>query len=179
MDYQEIENQQIHRLQIYCEQHVKLGDIVADRFNAEWMDDCWEYIKEQVQKDCESGKGAQIWHTAIYRLCRDYFNDNLHEVRAKEKAEKEAKEKERIANVKAQNKAAKAKAEKDAKKLEAKMEKAEKKAPKIEKSIEKFAKKYKIDVKSQPEVKQPSVKQPQPENKPEPGQLDFLALLGV
>lgn len=135
MDYQEIKKQQIHRLQIYCEQHVKLGDIVADRFNAEWMDDCWEYIKEQVQKDCESGKGAQIWHTAIYRLARDYFNDNLHEVREKEKAEK--------------------------------------KAPKIEKSIEKFAKKYKIDVKSQP-----SVKQPQPENNPEPGQLDFIALLG-
>lgn len=145
MNYEEIEKQQIHRLRIYCEQHVKLGDIVADRFNAEWMDDCWKYIKEQVQKDCESGKGAQIWHTAIYRLCRDYFNDNLHEARENEKAGK------------------------DAKKLEAK----------IEKSIEKFAKKNKIDVKSQPEVKQPSVKQPQPEKKPEHGQLDIFALMGV
>lgn len=71
-----IEAKGMRRLQKYVEQQCKEDKHLRDRYNPDLMERCWEWIREQVSNTARNGIAA-VWHDNIYKLARDYFNDEI------------------------------------------------------------------------------------------------------
>ena len=91
----------------------------CDKFagNEDKFDRCMDFLV-QVAKEILEGKNGEIPDEVCYRICRDYFNDEIWKAEDEENERKKAEEEER----------AKEKAEKE-KKAPEKSAKAKKKAP--------------------------------------------------
>ena len=145
------------------------------------FDRCMDYLTACAREILNSESG-EVDNEVCYRICRDYFNDELWKKEDEEKAERDAK-----ARKKADEAAAK-KAAAEAKKAEAKKKAAEEKkaAAEARKKAAALAKK-----KAEEERKAAELKKMQEEAareaeavkadsmKPEPDQLDFFAIMGV
>lgn len=83
-----IEAKGMRRLQKYVEQQCKDDEHLRDRYNPDLMDRCWEWIREQVSNTARNGVAA-VWHDNIYKLARDYFNDEIYK-KSKDDSRKKA-----------------------------------------------------------------------------------------
>lgn len=78
-----IEAKGMRRLQKYVEQQCKEDEHLRERYNPGLMERCWEWIREQVSNTARNGVAA-VWHDNIYKLARDYFNDEIYKNPAEE-----------------------------------------------------------------------------------------------
>lgn len=153
------------------------------------LDDCLEYLTECA---CEilGHKNGEVSNETCFRICRDYFNDEVWKAEEEEKAEQAAKaeklkadQKKREEECAAKKKAIEAKkAAAEAKKAELARKKAEAEAKKQAELLAK--KKAEEERKAELERKKAEAAKQAEEAKspamaPEPGQLDFFALMGV
>lgn len=153
----------------------------CDKFagNEDKLDRCISYL-EDVASQILDGKSGDVPDEVCFRICRDYFNDEIWKVEDEEaaQAKAEAEERARRAEEKKKAKAEKGKkAAAEAKKTEAAKKKAEASAPEAAKPVE-----------PSPEKAEPEKKPMETENsapahaakiQPEPGQIDFFALMGA
>ena len=171
------------------------------------IDDCIKYLTA-CAKEILGGKNGEVNNETCYRICRDYFNDEIWAKEDQEKAE---------AQKKSENIAKKAKKEKTAKKApkmtaaQVEKEAVEKENARIEKLKEKHGLKQPEEPKPEPEkpkfqvcpecgkeflnlyhgvcltcyekkhvaTASEAVQDKTATMKPEPGQLDFFALMVV
>ena len=79
----------------------------CDKFagNEDKFDRCISYLEECAKKILE-GKNGDVPDEVCFRICRDYFNDEIWKVEDEEKAERDAKAKERAEKAEAKKKAA-------------------------------------------------------------------------
>ena len=98
------------------------------------LDDCIEYLTA-CAKEILGGKNGEVDNETCYRICRDYFNDELWAKEDEEKAEREAKL--------AKAKKAKNKTEKTEKKAKKKTEEPKKEPEQAKNKTEKTEKKAK------------------------------------
>ena len=152
------------------------------------FDRCMDYLTE-CAKEILNSKNGEVDNEVCYRICRDYFNDEIWKKEDEEKAERDAKARKKADEAAAKKAAAEAK-KAEAKKKAAEEKKAAAEARKAEalakKKAEALAKK-----KAEEERKAAELKKMQEEaareaeavkaasKKPEPGQLDFFAIMGV
>ena len=117
------------------------------------LDDCIDYLTE-CAREILNHKNGEVDNETCYRICRDYFNDELWAKEDEEKAAKEAKRKELAEKKKAPKKAAK-KTEPKAKKVTQDFEKeqADKERERLEKLKEKHGLKAAEPPKKEPEAK--------------------------
>lgn len=151
------------------------------------LDDCIDYLTD-CAAEILGHKSGEVDNETCFRICRDYFND---EIWAKEDQEKAAKAEKRKDDRKRleEERAARKKAAEEKKKAEALAKKAAAEARKAEiarKKAEALAKK-----KAEEEAKKAELERMKADAarkaeamkadsiKPEPGQLDFFALMGV
>lgn len=137
----------------------------CDKFpgNEDKLDGCIDYLTK-CAKEILGGKNGEVDNETCYRICRDYFNDEIW--KKKEAAEKKAAKK---AASEAKKKAAEEKnAAAEARKAEiARQEEAEEEAKMAE------LERMKAEAAREAEaMKADSIK-------PEPVQLDFFAIMGV
>jgi len=117
------------------------------------LDDCIDYLTECAREILDH-KNGEVDNETCYRICRDYFNDDLWAKEAEEKAAKKAKLKESAEKKKAPKKAAK-KTEPKAKKVTQDFEKEQldKERERLEKLKEKHGLKAAEPPKKEPEAK--------------------------
>ena len=173
--------------------------------NEDRLDDCLDYLTDCAREILDS-KSGEVADEVCYRICRDYFDDelwNVEEVKTKAEA---AKIESKIQQAKFKKEKA-AQAVKDAK---AQMAKAKKEVKKIEKESSEFhrkeKRKYMEAIAKEPEKpkfpscrvcgrevinvykdgmcvecydKRPMQAEKTAQNQPVPGQLDFFAAMGV
>lgn len=79
----------------------------CDKFagNEDKLDRCLEYLTD-CAKEILGGKNGEVDNETCYRICRDYFNDEIWKKEEEEQAEKDRRQKE-AAEKKAAEKAAK------------------------------------------------------------------------
>ena len=137
----------------------------CDKFpgNEDKLDRCLEYLNGCAMEILD-GKNGDVPDEVCFRICRDYFNDEIWKKEDEEKAEALAKKK---AEAEAKKKAAE---ERKAAELKRKME-----AEAIEKKIKEEEDKRKL------EDAKLAAKGAEQKMKADvcPGQLDFLAAMGV
>lgn len=117
------------------------------------LDDCIDYLTECAREILDH-KNGEVDNETCYRICRDYFNDELWAKEDEEKAARESKRKESAEKKKAPKKAAK-KTEPKAKKVTQDFEKeqADKERERLEKLKEKHGLKAAEPPKKEPEAK--------------------------
>lgn len=117
------------------------------------LDDCIDYLTECAREILDH-KNGEVDNETCYRICRDYFNDELWAKEDEEKAAKEEKRMELAEKKKAPKKAAK-KTEPKAKKVTQDFEKeqADKERERLEKLKEKHGLKAAEPPKKEPEAK--------------------------
>jgi len=134
----------------------------CDKFagNEDKFERCMEYLTECAQEILE-GKNGDVPDEVCFRICRDYFNDEIWKKEDEEAAQAKAEAEERAAKNEAKKKAAAAKkAAAEAKKAEEAKKKADEAAAK---KAEAESKKAEGTAKAETC----------------PGQLDFLAMMGA
>lgn len=146
------------------------------------LDDCIEYLTD-CAREILGGKNGAVNNETCYRICRDYFNDEVWKEADAEKAKREAKAKKKAAEAAAKKKAAEEKkAAAEARKAEIARKKAEREAQKqaalLAKKKAEEEKKAELERKKAEAAKQ-AEEAKSPAMAPEPGQLDFFALMGV
>lgn len=106
----------------------------CDKFagNEDKLDRCIEYLTE-CAREIRNGKSGDVPDEVCFRICRDYFNDEIWKQEDAEKAERDAKAKERAEKAEAEERARLA-AEKKAKDKKGKKAKPRKEKPKEEKA---------------------------------------------
>lgn len=101
------------------------------------LDDCIEYLTD-CAREILGSKSGEVSNETCFRICRDYFNDEIWKEEDEEKAEREKKQAERAAQNAAKKKAAEErKKAAEAKKAETARKKAEAKAKKVTQDFEK------------------------------------------
>ena len=102
------------------------------------LDDCIDYLTECAREILDH-KNGEVDNETCYRICRDYFNDEIWKEEDEEKAEREKKQAEKAAKYDSKKKkAAEAKkAEIARKRAETARKKAEAKAKKVTQDFEK------------------------------------------
>lgn len=149
----------------------------CDKFagNEDKFERCISYLEECAKKILE-GKNGDVPDEVCFRICRDYFNDEIWKVEDEEKAERDAKAKERAEKAEAKKKAAEEKkAAAEARKAEIARKKAEALA---KKKAEDEAKKAELD-RMKAEAAREAEDMKDKSKKPESGQLDLFAMMGV
>ena len=147
----------------------------CDKFagNEDKFDRCMAFLVK-CANEILGGKNGDIPDEVCFRICRDYFNDEIWKAEDEEKAKKEESSKK-----KTEESAAK-KAEADAKKRAAeekkKTEIARKKAEEEAKKQAAILVKKKAEEEKKAELER---KQAKAANAPEQGQLDLFASMGV
>lgn len=156
----------------------------CDKFagNEDKFERCISYLEECAKKILE-GKNGDVPDEVCFRICRDYFNDEIWKVEDEEKAERDAKAKERAEKAEAKKKTAETKKKAaEEKKAAAKARKAEiarKKAEALaKKKAEDEAKKAELD-RMKAEAAREAEAMKDKSKKPESGQLDLFAMMGV
>lgn len=150
-------------------------EATCDKFagNEDKFDRCMAFLVN-CAKEILEGKNGEIPDEVCFRICRDYFNDEIWKAEDEEKAKKEESSKK-----KTEESAAK-KAEADAKKRAAeekkKTEIARKKAEEEAKKQAAILVKKKAEEEKKAELER---KQAKAANAPEQGQLDLFASMGV
>jgi uncharacterized membrane protein YqiK len=134
----------------------------CDKFagNEDKFDRCISYLEECAQEILE-GKNGDVPDEVCFRICRDYFNDEIWKAEDEEAAQAKAEAEERAAKNEAKKKAAE---EKKAAVAAKKAELARKKA-----EAEREAKAEAESKKAEGTAKAETC----------PGQLDFLAMMGA
>lgn len=158
----------------------------CDKFagNEDKLDRCLSYL-EECAREIRNGKSGDVPDEVCFRICRDYFNDEIWKQEDAEKAERDAKAKERAEKAEAKKKAAEAKKKAaEEKKAAAEARKAEiarKKAEALaKKKAEEEAKKAELErMKAETASEAEAMKASAAKIQPEPGQLDFFAAMGV
>lgn len=149
----------------------------CDKFagNEDKLDRCISYLEDCAKKILE-GKNGDVPDEVCFRICRDYFNDEIWKVEDEEKAERDAKAKERAEKAEAKKKAAEEKkAAAEARKAEIARKKAEALA---KKKAEDEAKKAELD-RMKAEAAREAEAMKDKSKKPESDQLDFFAMMVV
>lgn len=174
------------------------------------LDDCIDYLTD-CAREILGNKSGEVDNETCFRICRDYFNDELWKKEEEEKAAREAKRKESAEKKKATKKTAK-KTEPKANKAiqDIEKEQLDKERERLEKIKEKYGLNAANPPKKEPEAKKfptcrvcgrevinvykegmcldcyykrPMQAEKTPaqtaQSQPEPGQLDFFALMGV
>jgi hypothetical protein len=146
------------------------------------LDDCMDYLTECAREILDN-KSGEVDNETCYRICRDYFNDELWKEADAEKAEREAKAKEKAEKAEAKKKAAEAKkAAAEARKAEIARKKAEALAKKKAEEERKAAELKRMKEEAEREAKAAKEAKKAEEAKKAdicPGQLDFFGLMGV
>lgn len=154
------------------------------------MAGCLEYLQE-CAKEILNSENGDVPDEVCYHICRDYFNDEIWKKEDEEKAERKKKQAERAAQNTAKKKAAEErKKAAEAKKAEAARKKAEALAKKkAEAEAKKKAEEERkaAELKRMKEEAEREAKAADEAKKAEeakkanvcPGQLDFLAAMGV
>lgn len=145
------------------------------------LDDCIEYLMDCAREILDS-KSGDVPDEVCYRICRDYFNDEIWKEAEAEKAEREVKAKEKAEKAEAKKKAAEAKkAAAEARKAEIARKKAEALARKKAEEERKAAELKKMQEEAAREAKAAEeLKKAEEARKADlcPGQMDFFALMG-
>lgn len=156
----------------------------CDKFagNEDKFERCIEYLTECAREILNSNNG-DVPDEVCYRICRDYFNDEIWMKEDAEKAERDAKAKERAEKAETKKKAAEAKKKAaEEKKAAAEARKAEIARKKAEvlakKKAEEEAKKAEIERMKAEAAREAEAMKAKSE-KPESGQLDLFAMMGV
>lgn len=146
------------------------------------MAGCLAYLQE-CAKEILNSKNGDVPDEVCYRICRDYFNDEIWKKEDEEKAEREKKQAERAAQNTAKKKAAEErKKAAEAKKAESARKKAEALAKKKAEEERKAAELKRMKEEAEREAKAADEAKKAEEAKKAnvcPGQLDFLAAMGV
>lgn len=143
--------------------------------NEDRLDDCIEYLTDCAREILNS-KSGDVADDVCFKICRDYFNDELWKKDEAEKAEREAKDKEKAEKAEAKKAAAEAKkAAAEARKAEIARKKAEALA---KKKAEEEAKKAELE-RMKAEAAREAEAMKAASMKPDPDQLDFFAIMGV
>lgn len=147
------------------------------------LDDCIDYLTE-CAREILGSKSGEVNNETCFRICRDYFNDEIWKKEEEEKAEKAEKRKADRKKLE-EERAARKKAAEEKKKAAAAAKKAELARKKAEAEAKKQAEllaKKKAEEEKKAELERmnaEAAKKAEAAKAPEPGQLDFFALMGV
>lgn len=156
----------------------------CDKFagNEDKFERCISYLEECAREILE-GKNGDVPDEVCFRICRDFFNEELWKETDAEKAECEAKAKEKAEKAEAKKKAAEAKkAAAEARKAEIARKKAEALAKKKAEEERKAAELKKMQEEAAREAKAAEeLKKAEEARKADlcHGQLDIFGLMGV
>ena len=143
----------------------------CDKFagNEDKFERCISYLEDCASQILD-GKSGDVPDEVCFRICRDYFNDEIWKEEDEEKAEREKKQAERAAQNAAKKKAAEErKKAAEAKKAETARKKAEAKERARRAEEEKPASEFEAE----------SIPEQKPVFKPEQGLISFLDMLGA
>ena len=160
--YKEMAKNSPNSMKAMIEENLKL---TCDKYagHEDRLENCITYLTE-CAREILNGKNGEVDNETCFRICRDYFNDEIWKAEDEEKPKKEESSKKKTEESAAKKAAA------DAKKRAAEEKK---------KALE--AKKAEIARKKAEEEKKAELERKQAEaaNAPEQGQLNFFALMGV
>lgn len=82
------------KIKQHLEERCKVDPCMAEKFNPEQLDDCWEFIVSMARDMAKDESAIAIEDDIVYKWARDYFIEGKAEMEAKRKAEEEARKEE-------------------------------------------------------------------------------------